>query len=296
MSGLVVDLQSDALNPKVRCSDLLRKALVVSRKLNVQSIEDWLRSELNGYQDNSEIPEYRRISGSFKVWNPYRGWQPLYFQDAKQAELLSSNKNGQPISELESLIEKDNSGFLQIHFPPHIENQLLRGMQVPLQPSLHVSPTEIIGILDAVRNSVLEWALELEKQGIFGEGMSFSSEEKKAASSVTYQITHNIGTMQHSQIQHDSPHAFQTMSSGPNLEAIAAFINSLREAKNAIGLTEQASAELDAEIATIETQIASPKPKQPIIQEALQSVRSILEGVAGSTIASGLLAALAALL
>jgi len=35
MTGLVIELQSDALNPNVRVSDLLRKALVISKKLSV---------------------------------------------------------------------------------------------------------------------------------------------------------------------------------------------------------------------------------------------------------------------
>lgn len=295
VSGLVLDLQSDALDGKVRCSDLLRKALVVSRKLEVSTIENWIRFELNGYEKRSDIPDYRKISGSLKVWNPNHGWQPLYFQDAKEAEYLSSNKCSQPVGELESLVDNDKSGFLQIHFPPHIENQLVRGMDVPLQPSLHVSPTQVVGILDAVRNTVLEWTLELEKQGVLGEGMSFTKEEKQAASNVTYQITHNIGNMQNSQIQHDSPNASQAIHIGLRLDEVAAFLQSLKETRSQLDLAEPASAELDAEIATMETQLASPKPKEPIIREALRSVRSILEGVAGSAIASGLLAALSAL-
>lgn len=296
MPGLVLDLQSDALDSSVRCSDLLRKALVVSRKLDVANIENWIRSELNGYDEHSEIPEYRRINGSLKVWNPYRGWQPLYFEDPKEAGYLSSNKSGQPIGELESLVNGDTNGFLQIHFPPEIESRLVRGMKIPMQPSLHVSQTQVIGIIDAVRNTVLEWTLELEQKGIFGEGMSFSKEEKRAASNVTYQITHNIGTMQHSQIQHDSPNASQIMHGDSSLSSIADFLNLLSNARDELELQASASAELDAEIATLETQLASPRPKQPIINEALRSVRNILEGVAGSSIASGLLATLAALL
>jgi len=101
--------------------------------------------------------------------------------------------------------------------------------------------------------------------------------------------------MQNSQIQHDSPNASQTIRTGTSLDDISHFLESLREARPELALPEQVSAELDAEIATLQTQLASPKPKHTIIQEALRSVRSILEGVAGSAIATGLLAAMAGL-
>nr|WP_319490633.1 hypothetical protein [uncultured Desulfobacter sp.] len=93
MAGLVFELQSDAINKDVRCSDLLRKALVVSRKLDIDSIESWIRYELNGFlQKDDVVPDYREVHGLIKVWNPYHGWQPLNFGDPKQAERLSKRK------------------------------------------------------------------------------------------------------------------------------------------------------------------------------------------------------------
>lgn len=74
MTGLVLELQADALNRGVSCADLLRKALVVSRKLCVEKIEEWLKHELNGYHmDDENIPKYREVQGQIKAWNPYHG-------------------------------------------------------------------------------------------------------------------------------------------------------------------------------------------------------------------------------
>ena len=38
-------------------------------------------------------------------------------------------------------------------------------------------------VIDAVRTRILEWSLELERQGIFGDGIMFSKEEKAKATS-----------------------------------------------------------------------------------------------------------------
>ena len=81
MSSLVLELQADAINQEVSCSDLLRKALVVSKKLEVDSIENWLYQELNGYSGSpsDEIPDYRIIRGQVKALNPYHGYPTYLF-------------------------------------------------------------------------------------------------------------------------------------------------------------------------------------------------------------------------
>jgi hypothetical protein len=45
--------------------------------------------------------------------------------------------------------------------------------------------SQIVEILDAVRNTILEWSLRLESEGILGDDLSFSDNEKQKASSST---------------------------------------------------------------------------------------------------------------
>jgi hypothetical protein len=45
------------------------------------------------------------------------------------------------------------------------------------------------GILDGIRTRVLDWALELENNGVHGAGMSFSPEEKHRASSIVVNMS-----------------------------------------------------------------------------------------------------------
>jgi len=89
MKSVVIELQQDALNRDVSITDLLRKSYVVARKLQIQDFEKWITNELEGYTEQSEIPEYRVVTGEVKAWNQYHGWQPVYFEDAKVAEAIS---------------------------------------------------------------------------------------------------------------------------------------------------------------------------------------------------------------
>lgn len=296
MSGLVLELQRDALDKNVDVSSLLRKAVVVSKKLGIREIETWINQELAGYPaDEDAVPKYREVSGVVKVFNPYHGWQPLNFGNAELGEDLSKRKISQAIGELVAIAENDKSGNLQVPFSQHTKNALMKMMDIPLEPTLLVSDAQIHGILEAVRNEVLNWALDLETKGIVGDGMSFSKEEKAVASQITYQVTNNIGSMQNSQLQQDSAGATQTQHiTQPEID-LSAFVAELKASIHDLGLNKDDAAELEAEVLTIEHQLGSPKPKSIIINESLKSARSIIEGITGSVLATGLLAQLTAL-
>lgn len=296
MSGLVLELQRDAMDKSVDVSDLLRKAMVVSRKLGINEIEGWIKKELSGYDKANEIPEYREISGQVKVFNPYHGWQPLHFRDHKYAELLSKKRIGQAVGQLDSIRKNDTSGYLVVPFNDYTKNNLMSAMDIPLEPSLIVSDTQLYKILEGVRNEILNWSLELESKGIIGNGMSFSNEEKKVASKITYHVTNNIGSMSNSQLQQDSPNSSQNLNVNIESVDIAAFVKELSASLHDLELGIHEQAELEAEISTIEHQLASPKPKSLIITESLKSTRSILEGITGSVLATGLLSQLATIM
>jgi hypothetical protein len=71
-------------------------------------------------------------------------------------------------------------------------------------PTLLLGKSTIRGILDAVRNEVLRWSLELERRGVLGEGMTFSPEEKTRAAAVSYHIgtfSGVLGNVSSSQVQ-----------------------------------------------------------------------------------------------
>ncbi len=289
MSSLVLELQRDALNPRVPVSNLLRKALVAARKLGLIDLETWVRSKLNGYTKPEDIPEYRRVRGEPKAYNPYHGWQPIQFPDSKTLAAASTKPCDQSISELEALSSDSREGTtLGMNFAPEQEAVLRRAIGIDLRVSLILQRSSIARILDAVRNAILEWALKLEKDGIKGEDLSFTPKERKVAEGAAYNIMNFFGPVQNSQIQHATKHSVQIQPRGPDLAEIAKFIASLKKQASDLPLTPEARAELDAEISTAEAQIGSPKPKVAVLRESLHSIRNILEGVSASVIATEL--------
>lgn len=192
MKSLVLELQREAMNSNSSMSDVLRKAMVVATKLKVQDLKAWVETELKGYTKDQEIPSYRKVNGTLKAWNQYNGWIPVIVRHSELSEKLSKRSIAQPISELESLIQqKDAGGVLQVPLPHEWLMKFFADSEefrLGMVPTLIVDKSQIEGILDAVRNEILNWSLALENQGILGDGMSFSTEEVDKAKSTVYNI------------------------------------------------------------------------------------------------------------
>jgi len=193
MAGLVEAIQNDALNPNVSVSTLLRKVKLAAAKLQLPAVEEWVESELNGYI--GQVPEYRRLKGEPRAFNPYRGWIPIG-GDPKTVRMISKASTNQSIAAIEDLVAStEDGGYLHQALPPEVVNALNRSMEFGGfgQMSVMIGRAEMAGILDIVRNKVLDWAIELEKQGITGEGLSFDAREKEQARALS--TTVNIGTI-----------------------------------------------------------------------------------------------------
>ena len=209
MSFLVIELQKSALDDSVTTINLLRKALVVAKKLKISKFEKWINNELNGYEDNNNIPKYRQVYGQLRALNPYRGWIPTSFGENSEMEDMASKKNvGDSISKIEYLL-KTEGNTLCMSFPSEVESMLAKMFQFETKYQLFIDKSKFNRILESVRTIILNWALELECDGILGEEMIFNSEEKEIANEKNYTINNFFGDVSDSNIQQHSNHANQ---------------------------------------------------------------------------------------
>ncbi|MCX5888492.1 MAG: hypothetical protein NTY36_03465 [Deltaproteobacteria bacterium] len=284
MSSVVLELQRDALDRNVRVSDLLRKALIVARKLNLHEFQDWVENELTGYKDTNNIPEYREMRGQICGFDLYRGWLPVLFSDKRMEDLFSKRKCAQPMAELEHMIEGKKSGDQFIMPLPHnLQLKLCEIIRFKTEVNFFIDQSAIVHVIEAVRNIILNWSLKLEEDGILGEGLSFSQREKESAIKEPQNITNFYGPVSSPQIQQGEVHGIQiSVNLSGQLEEIGKFIEKFKEALPSIKLAKDQTEEAEAELLTVETQIKSPKPKPSIIHEGLKSLRTILEGAGGA--------------
>lgn len=293
MPALVPELVNAAIDTSVSPAELLRRALVVARRLNVPELVEWISSELNGYY-SGDVPDYRRAQGQLMAENPIHGPIP-FFAPPEMAELLSDFEVRQSVPELIQ-VSQSTTGIYS-HFPANVEHTLMRMMReangVAMRPALKFSTVQVQGIVEKVRSRILEWALDLEVRGVLGEGMTFSQEEKQ----IVQQQNYHFGDVSGSQIQIGSNGSSQTQTqSGTDVAALSALIELLRDAIQQGRVPGDVHDELQAELATLQAQAASPKPKWPIIKATVASIKAVLENAAGGVLASQALPYLTALL
>ena len=273
--SIVIDLQKDALDRNSPVSTLLRKSLVVAQKLDLNEIKDWISNELNGY--NSDPPDYRKVFGVPEAWNPYRGWIPLVLDDSELGEILSSRLVFQSVAEIEELTNRDSNSF-DVPYPEEAQRILGNASNFNTHFALAVERSSFIGILNSVRNTILDWALKLEKRGILGEGLFFNEKEKKTAQSIPQVTNIILGESDSPQIALNSSEVVQmSISRNFDLPKVKQILDQLDEKTDNLGLPKELNEELNSEIETIKAQVKSPKPKNKILQEGLSSVRKILE-------------------
>ena len=199
MASLVHELQTDIRRSDKSVTEILRTAKLISAKLGLSEISEWMESELSGYAVGQTIPSFRKIAGgTLQLLNPYHGWIPA----GDMSELAIPI--GQPVSELEELAKgKQICITPPRHIPVHSMDGIGDDLVSQFQQRIVNSPVKVKRILEAIKERILDWSIELEQRGILGENMSFDAEEKQSAKSQTFHIqnaTGVFGNVSHSQV------------------------------------------------------------------------------------------------
>ena len=194
----ILKLQEMASSSSASIEDLLSRAKMISVKLGLTDISEWLEHELTGYPNFKSLPKYRIIIDvPVKAHNPYVGYIPFNFGNLSKQNrgLYETFTTVHIINPVSMLIEfSKNQNTLYSDLPASKASYLQEMTDCDFQLLWAINPAQITRIISNIRSMILDWALLLESKGIYGEGLMFSPEEKKEAQSVTYNNTiNNIG-------------------------------------------------------------------------------------------------------
>lgn len=174
---LVDDIIELAVDDAVRLPVILRKCLVVATALKNDRLKGWVLSELNGYDNSDALPQYRVLSiqakgiflGSFQSQLSDQVL-PSGVMDKDHRQWATTAYLREGVAAYELLLGKDGKGSIRIQWPgdlvAHYQTKffddfaLNRAWQEVPMPGM-------AGLVDTVRNRLLELALEL--QGEIGE-------------------------------------------------------------------------------------------------------------------------------
>lgn len=292
MKSIIQELQFEATKQNGSTTELLRKAKIVSSKLNLEEFLGWINEELNGYAtaDYKNIPDYRLIKGEPRGWNPYHGWISVMFNDVESQETLSKMPISQPIGQLEELYNSE-SDDLQVSYGAKAQQVIGEAVGFQTKFALMIGKSAVAGILDSVRNIILDWSIKLEKEGILGDGISFSKEDQKKAHepSTIIKINKidnfigNVGNLA------DSASVNISNITQNEINKIRDLVEQVNKNIDGVNLKNEDKSRVDEEIKFIELEIAKTEPQKSIINKSFNSIKTILEGASGNIIAQGIL-------
>jgi len=279
MSSLVLDLQREVLKSDCDIVNALRKAYLMTTKLNLLEFRNWVNFELNGYSynENEIIPKYRNVIGTLKIFNPNYGWLPARYTNYKIYKIISEWKLWQPIGEIQELYIQDSDNEFICYFSNEIKQTLSSLFQppIPIEFALHTSKRFLKNIIEMVKNCMLEWTIRLENEGILGENMRFNKAETKMANNIPQQIINYYGPVVKGDIN-----GSQILSGDSNIvsfcyESVADLITKIRETIENDDLSDEDKESAMEIIDKTENKIKTKKNLR-IIKATLSGLRDFL--------------------
>lgn len=170
--SLLREIQKDAVNSNVSVSDLLRKCKILAYRLGNEEFKSWVEFELNGYESDHLVPEYRilyvgskgHFVGSFgKSFN--NADIPTHGLPEELRKICTKASFTNPIAALESYAVNDKNGHLTQSWNLAILAKYGSNMYSDLNciQAWKVIPiAAVIGIVDTVKTKILNFVLEIE--------------------------------------------------------------------------------------------------------------------------------------
>lgn len=292
MGSIVLELQDEIVSSNCDVVNVLRKAHLIASKLKLTDFDKWIQYELNGYPDQESCPEYRKIRGSLKAFNPYNGWIPTLIQDNEFEKMICERKLANSISEIISLCESSENGLILEFSGEHLAlfNKIFDS-PLPMRYALHIPTTAVKDIEEKVKNTILEWTLKLEAEGIVGENMTFSEKEKDSAINIPQTVNNYYGNT--SVINSPSDNV-QIVSGSENTVSFSydKVKDMITEVEKSIGESDLSKDDMETAVELlddIKSKIEEEK-KPHIIKSALVGLKDFLINT-GANVAAGLIQA-----
>jgi hypothetical protein len=209
---LLLEIQKEAIERSSALSTVLRKCVLFASRLGNKPLRDWAQWELSGYPESSGIPEYRIVNivkgllfygdfvdaaGSLVIQNapvsvlglpePFRDDYSNYRICAGVEEIAEEtrsrterwNRVAWPAEAYGAFKNKDYSDDLRL-----------------VHAWTHLPVSHFVGLLDTIRNRVLEFTIEIGTLDLKLENGVLSEESKKATGAQITQTFHQTITDQ----------------------------------------------------------------------------------------------------
>lgn len=207
--SIIQELINDLVDYNKSLTNTLRKAKILASKSNIPEMSLWIKNELEGYNEKEQIPEYRKQDATNLGFlrGPFGSQMrnvaiPVYNLPESIKEFAETCIIGESIGQLESLISSEGEVYNRKWPAEYLmiaRNYIhLSGGFVLDDITQPLSKAVFAGIIDNVKNKLLDFLLEIDHDNIDLEGITMNSDKhEKIRSSFSinvYGSNNNVAT------------------------------------------------------------------------------------------------------
>ena len=192
--SLLDEIRSDLVNESAGLSNTLRKAKILASEIGLPEFQEWVAFELNGYPDREKVPSYRR----FRPTNLGTFAGP--FQSGVKNMVLPTYDLPDELKEFaENLIFFDGVGALEAQASDSHQWKWPQEMVMLARNTIQMSggmvlvdahqpiPAHVIsGVLDQVKNRLLDFVLGLQESNVTPEDLDNRTIEPEVVRNLFY--------------------------------------------------------------------------------------------------------------
>ena len=192
--SLLDEIRSDLVNESADLSNILRKAKILASALRLPEFREWVDSELNGYTDRDKVPSYRRFRptnlGTFA--GPFQsGVKNVVLPTFNLPEEIRDFAENMVFYDGVGALEAQSSETGQIKWPQEMvflarDAVPMTGGMVLVDAHQPVPAYLISGILDQVKNKLLDFVLSLQESNITAEDLDNRAVAPEVARNLFY--------------------------------------------------------------------------------------------------------------
>ena len=245
---LMDDIKSALTNDSASLSNTLRKAKILATTMRLSEFREWVDYELGGYPKQSEVPAYRvlRTQSVGQFSGPFGSGAsnvilPTSNLPSELRDLVDTLTMRQGVGQLEALHTDD----VAHRWPSELVTlarplmKMSDGMEL-IDARRPISSSAISGILDQVKNKLLDFLLSLEENHITVESMSSTKSDTARARNLFNVNIYGSGNIVASG---ENVHQHSTSVKAGDLGSLLNFLNDLGISDDAVTELQDALSE-----------------------------------------------------
>ena len=186
---LLDDIRSGLVNQSADLSNTLRKAKILASAIRLPEFGDWVDSELGGYKDRNSLPSYRVVPSNINLGyfsGPLgSGWKNVVLPTDGLPHLARDFAENLHFYDGVGALEAQAGKDTQVKWSQEMilfARQYIQMSGMVLVDAHKPIPSYIVpGILDQIKNKLLDFVLALEENNVTAEDLDNRTVEKDVA-------------------------------------------------------------------------------------------------------------------